>query len=154
MSTPEYEGEVRLLHDRICFRLGITEDECASLFTACPVDGAVGTVVAEQIRAKFGLTDGQEDLADALEGRGILTAREAAYLADEDVQDWQEILADVADEDVPEEIRWKLTPRDFQAHNDGEMTPNVLALWIYLCDRFPGCELRLWGDNRTVELDR
>jgi uncharacterized 2Fe-2S/4Fe-4S cluster protein (DUF4445 family) len=66
----------------ICEKLGITTDELNSLYTTCPVNGAVGAVVSEEIAERFGLGPDCDDLAGALQARSILTAEEAEWLRD------------------------------------------------------------------------
>jgi hypothetical protein len=67
----------------VCEKLNITVDQLNSMYVAGPVGGFVGTQVATEIVARFGL-DASEPLGSQLAEQGILTDDEAAWLDDND----------------------------------------------------------------------
>jgi hypothetical protein len=67
----------------VCEKLNITTDQLNSLYAAGPVDGFIGTQVAAEIAARFGL-DASEPLGSQLAEQGVLTDDETAWLDDND----------------------------------------------------------------------
>jgi hypothetical protein len=75
--APEVDGMA------IAQKLGLSLDELNSLYTTFPVGGCVGAVVAQELRARYGL-DEDERLGEALAERGVLTEAEGRWLDDRD----------------------------------------------------------------------
>jgi hypothetical protein len=77
MTEPEHD-----LGQAVMNKLGINRDELNSLYTACPVNGAVGTQVAMAIIQRFELTGDEDDWVTTLYERGILTEAEWNWMRD------------------------------------------------------------------------
>lgn len=72
------------IYDRIAEKLSITREELQSMEVFCPVGDAVGAIVGERIRARFGI-EGDERLALGLFDRDVLTWIEYRVMEDADL---------------------------------------------------------------------
>jgi nitrate reductase beta subunit len=68
--------------DSIMAKLGLSEDELNSMYTAVPTGGYDGREVARRLREQHGI-DEDETLGDGLVRLGILTEDEGAWLDDD-----------------------------------------------------------------------
>jgi hypothetical protein len=80
---PDPDPEDAVNGTAVAQKLGLTLDELNSLYAVFPVGGFVGAVVAQELRARYGI-DEDEPLGEALAERGVLTPAEGRWLDDRD----------------------------------------------------------------------